>query len=102
MREYYTYILTNERDDKLYVGMAESLTARVFRHKGKRASEFTARYNVRKLVYYEKHKSIEDALKRERQLKTWNRQWKIRLIESRNPDWKDLFSEVIKITKTSA
>jgi putative endonuclease len=93
------YILTDKRNGKLYVGMAEDLAERVVRHKSQRASEFTAKYDVRKLVYYEKHKSLEDALKREKQVKTWNRRWKIRLIESRNPDWKDLFGEVVKGTK---
>jgi putative endonuclease len=79
--------------------MTDNLVKRVVRHKSSRASEFAAKYDVRKLVYYEKHKSLEDSLKREKQLKKWERQWKMRLIESRNPDWKDLFGEIIRGTK---
>ena len=102
MCEYYVYILASKRNGTLYVGMTDNLVKRVVRHKSSRANEFAAKYDVRKLVYYENHKSLEDALKREKQLKKWKRQWKMRLIESRNPVWKDLFSEVIKTTKTPA
>jgi putative endonuclease len=100
MREYYVYILASKRNGTLYVGMTEALGKRVIRHKDRRANQFTAKYDVQKLVYYEKHKSPEEAIKREKQMKKWERKWKMRLIESRNPDWDDLFGKITKTTKT--
>jgi putative endonuclease len=96
MREYYVYILANKKNGTLYVGMAKELEKRVVRHKSKKANQFAAKYDVDKLVYYEKHKSQEDALKREKQIKKWRRQWKMKLIENHNPEWDDLFREVIR------
>jgi putative endonuclease len=95
MQEYYVYILASEKNGTLYVGMAEDIAKRAIRHKGRQANEFVAKYDVLKLVYYEKHKSLEEAVKREKQLKKWNRRWKIRIIEQLNPTWEDLFSKVI-------
>jgi putative endonuclease len=95
MREYYVYILASRKNGTLYVGMTEDLAKRMVRHKGGQANEFTAKYDVLKLVYYEKHKSLEEAVKREKQLKKWRRQWKIILIEKQNHEWQDLFGEVI-------
>jgi putative endonuclease len=95
MSEYYVYILASRKNGMLYVGMAEDIAKRVVRHKGRQANEFTAKYDVLKLVYYEKHKSLEEAVKREKQLKKWRRQWKIELIEKQNFEWQDLFGEVI-------
>ena len=96
------YIMTSRRNGTLYVGITEDLVKRIVRHKKRWASAFTTKYDVNKLVYYEKHKNLEEALKREKRVKKWNRQWKMRLIESQNPDWKDLFGEVIKVTKTGS
>jgi putative endonuclease len=96
MREYYVYILAGKKNGTLYVGMTKELGKRVVRHKSKRANQFAAKYDVDKLVYYEKHKSLEEAVKREKQLKKWNRRWKMKLIENHNPEWDDLFREVIK------
>ena len=95
MREYYVYILASKRNGTLYVGMTEDIGKRTVRHKGRQANEFTAKYDVLKLVYYEKHKSLEEAVKREKQLKRWRRQWKMKLIEKGNAEWRDLFGEVI-------
>ena len=95
MQEYYVYILASEKNGMLYVGMAEDIAKRTVRHKGRQANEFTAKYDVLKLVYYEKHKSLEEAVKREKQLKKWRRQWKMKLIEKQNPEWQDFFGEVI-------
>lgn len=94
MKEYYVYILANKRNGTVYVGMTENITKRVVKHKGRRANWFAAKYDVHKLVYYEKQKNLEEAVKREKQLKKWNRRWKIRLIEQFNPTWEDLFIEV--------
>lgn len=96
MSEHYVYILASKRNGTLYVGMAEGLGKRVVRHKDKRANQFAAKYDVDKLVYYEKHKSLEDAVKREKQLKKWRREWKVKLIEKQNPEWEDLFGDVIR------
>ena len=90
------YILASKRNGALYVGMTEDVAKRVVRHKDKRANQFTAKYDVKKLVYYEKQGSLEEAIKREKQLKKWNRRWKIRIIERFNPGWEDLSGKVIK------
>ena len=100
MREYYVYILASKRNGTLYTGMTENLGKRVVRHKDRSANQFAAKYDVKKLVYYEKHVSLEDAVKREKQVKKWRREWKIQLIEKRNSEWEDLFGEIIK-TKIS-
>lgn len=100
MQEHYVYILANKRNGTLYVGMAENITKRVVKHKDRRANWFAAKYDVRKLVYYEKHKSLENVIKREKQIKKWNRRWKIKLIEKQNPEWEDLSSKVIKEIKS--
>jgi len=86
------YILASERNGTLYVGIAADLNARMTRHKDGNGSKFVNEYGVGKLVYYEKHESREAAALRERQLKKWNRRWKIRLIEKMNPEWEDLQS----------
>ncbi|MBN2019583.1 MAG: GIY-YIG nuclease family protein [Sedimentisphaerales bacterium] len=96
MGEHYVYILASKRKGTLYVGMARDLGKRVVRHKSKRANQFAAKYDVKKLVYYEKYKSLEEAVKREKQVKKWRREWKIQMIEKRNPEWQDLFGEVVK------
>jgi putative endonuclease len=96
MQEYYVYILASKRNGTLYVGMTKELGKRIVRHKNKRANQYAAKYDVDKLVYYEKHKNQEDALKREKQIKKWRRQWKMKLIENHNPEWDDLFREVIR------
>ena len=95
MKEYYVYILASRKNGTLYVGMTKDVMKRVVRHKGRQANEFTAKYDILKLVYYEKHKSLEEAVKREKQLKKWRRQWKMALIEKHNSEWQDLFGEVI-------
>ena len=97
MREYYVYILASKRNGTLYVGMTKDIAKRVVRHKGRKANQFAAKYDVDKLVYYEKVGSLEGAIKREKQLKKWRRSWKMNLIEDLNPNWKDLFGEVIKM-----
>lgn len=102
MKEHYVYILANKRNGTLYVGLAGDITKRAIRHKDKRANQFAAKYDLRKLVYYEKHKSLEEAIKREKQLKKWRREWKIKLIEKGNPGWVDLFGELINIKKNGS
>ncbi|HAB53272.1 MAG: hypothetical protein A2315_09785 [Ignavibacteria bacterium RIFOXYB2_FULL_35_12] len=84
------YILSSQTK-VLYVGMTNNLSRRIFEHKQGLVNGFTKKYNVNRLVYYEVHPDSESAVKREKQLKNWHRQWKINLIESVNKDWRDLF-----------
>ena len=89
-KSYWVYILASERNGTLYVGITNNLVKRVWEHKNKKIEGFTKKYEVHHLVYYEIHENPESAIKREKQLKKWNRLWKIRLIEEKNPEWKDL------------
>jgi len=88
--QYYIYILSNKKNGTLYIGVTNDLERRVFEHKNKLIKGFTKKYGLNKLVYFESHQFIDDAIKREKQLKNWNRQWKIALIEENNPNWNDL------------
>ncbi len=96
MHQYYVYILASKRDGTLYIGVTNDLIKRVWEHKNKVADGFTKKYGVDKLVYYESTENIESAILREKQLKNWHRQWKINLIQSKNPEWRDLYEEIIK------
>lgn len=90
MTEYYVYILTNKKNGVLYIGMTKDLERRMREHKLKEVVGFSQKYNTDKLVYFEKYKNSFEAFKRERQMKKWNRQWKIDLIEKENFQWLDL------------
>ena len=92
LKDYYVYILTND-SKTLYVGVTNNLERRIYEHKHKLRDGFTKKYNLTKLVYFEIFNDINDAIKREKQLKNWHRQWKINLIESKNKEWKDLYEE---------
>jgi putative endonuclease len=96
MQEYYVYILASKKNGTLYTGMSANLAKRVVRHKDKRANQFAAKYDVKKLVYYEKYKCLEEAVKREKQIKKWRREWKIKLIERQNLNWEDLTIGLIR------
>ena len=89
-KTYAVYIMTNYSETSLYVGVTSNLSKRVWEHKNKVVEGFTEKYNVDKLVYYETTDSIELAIKREKQLKNWHRQWKINLIKEMNPEFRDL------------
>jgi len=91
---YWVYILASRRNGTFYVGVTRDLRARVWQHKQGGTDGFTRRYGVHELVYYEGFGDIGLALKREKQLKKWNRRWKIRLIEDVNPDWADLYNDI--------
>jgi putative endonuclease len=86
---YFVYILASKKNGTLYVGFTDDLSRRLYEHKNKMFDGFTKKYRVDKLVYFERQLTSEDAIKRESQLKIWNRKWKIELIEKHNPDWKD-------------
>ncbi len=92
-KNYYVYILTNNTNTVLYIGVTNDLTRRAWEHREKKSKGFTEKYNVRKLVYFEQTESVEAALIREKQLKNWKRAWKEKLVEEMNPDWKDLYKQ---------
>ena len=88
---YYVYILASKRNGTLYIGVTSDLVNRVYEHKNNITEGFTKKYNIHKLVYYENTNDVESAIRREKQLKKWNRKWKINLIENSNPEWIDLY-----------
>jgi putative endonuclease len=88
------YILASHKNGTLYIGVTNNLVQRIWRHKNGYFEGFTKKYEVHLLVYYEIHKSRGSAICREKQLKEWHRKWKIRLIQSVNPYWKDLYDEI--------
>ena len=90
-RQPVTYILASNRNGTLYVGVTSDLIHRIWQHRDHLAPGFTSRYNVTRLVWYGLHDTMENAIAREKQLKKWNRAWKIRLIEEFNPYWNDLW-----------
>jgi putative endonuclease len=93
-KQYYVYIMTNKWNKVLYTGVTNDLMRRVQEHKDKTLQGFTKRYNVDKLVYYEDTENIESAILREKQLKGGSRKDKIQLVDSFNPEWRDLFEEL--------
>ncbi|NKB59093.1 MAG: GIY-YIG nuclease family protein [Alphaproteobacteria bacterium] len=90
---FYVYILASQRNGTLYVGMTNDLARRIYEHKEGLAEGFTKRYGVKTLVHVESYDRAEDAIQREKQLKHWNRPWKVALIEQNNPDWEDLYEQ---------
>ncbi len=94
MKAGYVYILASRRNGTLYVGVTSDLKGRVWEHKNDLVEGFTSKYGVHMLVYYEVAGDIRSAITREKQLKKWNRGWKLRLIESFNPTWRDLYGDL--------
>jgi len=90
----YVYILASGRNGTLYIGVTSDLVRRVWEHKNKLAQGFSKKYGVDKLVYFEQHEDITEAIRREKRLKFWQRQWKLDLIEKHNPNWKDLYDDI--------
>ncbi len=94
-KQYYVYILASRTRGTLYIGITNSLLQRIHQHKGQSEQGFTQKYNVYRLVYYESGEDVYAAITREKQLKKWNRQWKINLIEKSNPGWRDLYYDLL-------
>jgi putative endonuclease len=94
MKYYYVYILASKRRGTLYIGVTNDLIRRIYEHKNGLVEGFTKRYKVYNLVYYQQCEDIESVIQREKHLKAWHREWKIRLIEETNPMWKDLSSNL--------
>ncbi len=91
----YIYIITNKKNGTLYIGVTSNLIKRIYAHKQKLVDGFSKRYGLSILVYFESFETIVDAIKREKQLKQWQRQWKITLIEKENENWDDLYESII-------
>ena len=89
------YILASKRNGTLYIGVTSNLQKRAWEHKNDLVEGFTKRYGVHRLVYYELHNDMAAAITREKQMKKWNRAWKLQLIERQNPDWRDLWEGII-------
>lgn len=92
---FYVYILSSYHNRVLYIGMTSNLQKRIWEHKSKVIKGFTQKYNVDRLVYFETYQDPETAIKRERNMKDWNRDWKVELIEKENPEWNDLYEELL-------
>jgi len=94
MKQPCVYILASKPHGTLYIGVTSNLVARIYQHKADVVAGFSQRYSVHRLVYIELHQEMYAAITREKQLKRWKREWKIRLIEEKNPKWQDLYPEL--------
>jgi len=95
MKKFYVYILASKRNGTLYIGVTNDLVRRIWEHKNGVVAGLTKQHHVHSLVYFEVYDSIEAAIRREKRLKEWQRKWKLELIERENPQWKDLYEELI-------
>ncbi|WP_372684012.1 GIY-YIG nuclease family protein [Desulfosarcina sp.] len=94
-QKYYAYIICNKRNGTLYIGITSDLIKRTWQHKNGLVKGFSRQYGLKTLVYFEAYQNVEKAILREKRLKKWNREWKIKLIEKANPGWKDLYQRLI-------
>lgn len=95
MKRPAVYLMASQRNGTLYIGVTSNLVRRVWQHRQDLLEGFTHRYGVHLLVWYEQHENMESAIAREKSLKKWRRAWKLHLIEATNPDWRDLWPEII-------
>ena len=95
MKQPAVYLLATKENGTLYIGVTSNLVARIWQHRQHVVEGFTQRYDVTRLVWYEQHETMESAILREKQLKKWNREWKLRLVRELNPEWKDLWDEIV-------
>jgi putative endonuclease len=95
MKQPAVYILASKRNGTLYTGVTSNLIQRVWQHKEKLVEGFTKKYDLETLVWYELHETMETAIIREKQIKEWKRKWKIEMIEKNNPNWRDLYHEIL-------
>ncbi len=94
MRGGWVYIVTNRANGTLYLGVTSDLSRRIWEHREARIEGFTSRYGLKRLVWYERHEDIREAIQREKTMKHWSRAWKARLILEMNPNWRDLYEEL--------
>ncbi|MCB8982111.1 MAG: GIY-YIG nuclease family protein [Ardenticatenaceae bacterium] len=95
MKTYFVYIMASKKNGTLYIGITNDLIRRVWQHKNDIHDGFTKQYGVHRLVWYEAHRDVNEAIQREKQMKKWRRQWKINVIEEQNPDWNDLYNDLL-------
>ena len=95
MKQPVVYILASQRNGTLYIGVTSDVAKRIWQHKNDVFEGFTKKYGIHLLVYFEQHEDMENAIIREKRLKKWNREWKIRLIEENNPNWNDLYDSLL-------
>ena len=95
MKEPCVYIIASKRNGTLYIGVTSDLAQRVWQHKNNSFKGFSSRYHIHTLVWYELHQNMENAINREKALKKWRRAWKIQLIEDQNPNWTDLYNQIL-------
>ena len=93
---YYVYILASGRNGTLYIGVTSNIVRRVYEHRENLVEGFTQRHEVKQLVHFEEYGDVHLAMQREKRLKKWKRDWKLRLIEKSNPDWTDLYSSIAR------
>ncbi len=93
-KSFYVYMLTSRRNGTLYAGITSNLIQRVWQHRESMESGFSKEHAVKLLVWYEQHEAAYSAITREKQIKKWNRAWKIEMIEARNPYWRDLYGDI--------
>jgi putative endonuclease len=91
---FFVYIVASRRNGTIYTGMTDNLLQRIWQHRNDVFPGFTKQHGVKMLVWYEQHDTRDAALRRERQIKKWNRSWKLQLIERMNPTWRDLYDEI--------
>jgi len=94
VKQGFVYILTNKRNGTLYTGVTSDLRQRMYMHRKGLVDGFTKKYNLRRLVWYEAHADLQEAIVREKRIKSWRRLWKIRLIEQDNLEWNDLYDKL--------
>ena len=94
-KSYYVYILASARYGTLYTGVTSNLVKRIWQHKQGVTDGFTQTYNVKQLVWFETHTEAYSAITREKQIKKWNRAWRIELIQQHNPEWRDLYGDIV-------
>jgi len=95
MKTPCVYLLASKRNGTLYVGVTSNLPQRVWQHKNDLAEGFTKHYGVHTLVWYEAHETMESAILREKTIKEWKRRWKLELVEAMNPEWRDLYEDIL-------
>ena len=96
-RRYFVYILASKRNGTMYVGVIGNLAGRVAEHRDDLLEGFTKKYGVHQLIWFEEFADIHDAIQREKRIKKWRRAWKLELIEKANPDWRDLFDQIVRL-----
>ena len=97
---FYIYIMASQRNGTLYIGLTSDIIQRIYEHKNDIKPGFTSTYKVHMLVHYEIYDDFDNAVKREKNLKAWKRQWKLELIENDNPHWRDLYDEITGSQRT--